>query len=77
MDAAKGEPLFHPFAGSVQVVDILVKQGDAVQEGQTVAYVEAMKAKHHIKSHVKGTVAKVNVKIGDEIDSSTPILIID
>ncbi len=77
VDAAKGEPLFHPFAGSVQVVDILVKQGDAVQEGQTVAYVEAMKAKHHIKSHVKGTVAKVNVKIGDEIDSSTPILIID
>ena len=75
--AAKGEPLFHPFAGSVQVVDILVRQGDAVQEGQTVAYVEAMKAKHHIKSHVKGIVAKVNVKIGDEIDSSTPILIID
>jgi pyruvate carboxylase subunit B len=73
----KKEPVFHPFAGSVQVVDILVKQGDTVQEGQTVAYVEAMKAKHHIKSHLKGIVASINVKIGDEIDSSTPILMIE
>ena len=73
----KSEPIFHPFAGSVDVVDILVRQGDIVQEGQTVAHVEAMKAKHNIKSHVKGVVTRVNVKIGDEIDSSTPILIID
>lgn len=71
-----GEPVFHPFAGSVQVVDILVRQGDVVQEGQTVADVEAMKAKHHIKSHIKGSVTRINVKIGDDIDSSTPILII-
>jgi biotin carboxyl carrier protein len=48
-----------------------------VKEGQTVAFVEAMKAKHHIKSHINGTVARVNVQIGDEINSSTPILIIE
>lgn len=77
VENVKSEPIFHPFSGSVQVVDILVRQGDTVQEGQTVAHVEAMKAKHHIKAHVKGTVARINVKIGDEIDSSTPILIID
>ena len=59
------------------MVDILVRQGDTVQEGQTVAHVEAMKAKHNIKSPVKGIVTRINVKIGDEIDSSTPILIID
>ena len=74
---AKGEPVFHPFDGSVEVVDILVRPGDKVEEGQVVAQVEAMKAKHSIKSHIKGTVAKINVKIGDEINSSTPILIID
>jgi pyruvate carboxylase subunit B len=77
IESSNGHQIFHPFAGSVEVVDILVKQGDMVEEGQIVAQVEAMKAKHNIKSSVKGTVSRVNVKIGDEIDSSTPILIIN
>jgi len=76
-ETKKSEPIFHPFEGIVQVVDILVHQGDLVKVGQTVAFVEAMKAKHHIKSQINGTVSKVNVKIGDEIDSSTPIIIIN
>jgi len=76
-ESAKSTPLFHPFEGIVQVVDILVHEGDAVKEGQTVAFVEAMKAKHHIKSQVEGIVTKVNVKVGDEINSSTPIIIIN
>lgn len=74
---SNGEPIFHPFAGSVEVVDILVKQGDKVEEGQVVAQVEAMKAKHSIKSSIKGTVSRINVKIGDEIDSSIPIMTIN
>ena len=76
-EAVKSTPIFHPFEGIVQVVDILVHEGDAVKEGQTVAFVEAMKAKHHIKSQVEGIVTKVNVKIGDEINSSTPIVILN
>jgi pyruvate carboxylase subunit B len=71
---SNGKPVFHPFAGSVEVVDILVHVGDTVEEGQVVANVEAMKAKHNIKSSAKGTVSKINVNIGDEIDSSTPIM---
>lgn len=77
VESTNGHQIFHPFAGSVEVVDILVKLGDKVEEGQIVAQVEAMKAKHNIKSSIKGTVSRVNVKIGDEIDSSTPILIIN
>ena len=77
IETSNGEPIFHPFDGSVEVVDILVKQGDKVEEGQILAQVEAMKAKHNIKSHLKGTVSLINVKIGDEINSSTPILIIN
>ena len=73
----KSTPIFHPFEGVVQVVDILVHEGDSVTQGQTVAFVEAMKAKHHIKSQIDGIVTKVNVKIGDEINSSTPIVIIN
>ncbi|MGB5531433.1 MAG: biotin/lipoyl-containing protein [Ignavibacteriaceae bacterium] len=77
IESGNGHQIFHPFAGSVEVVDILVKVGDKVEEGQMVAQVEAMKAKHNIKSSIKGTISRVNVKIGDEIDSSTPILIIN
>lgn len=73
----KSTPVYHPFEGIVQVVDILVHEGDNVQVGQTLAFVEAMKAKHHIKSQVNGTVLKVNAKIGDEVNSSTPLMIIN
>jgi pyruvate carboxylase subunit B len=77
IETSNGKPIFHPFDGSVEVVDILVKQGDKVEEGQIVAQVEAMKAKHNIKSHMKGTVSRINVNIGDEINSSTPIMTIN
>jgi biotin carboxyl carrier protein len=58
------------------VVDILVKVGDSITKGKVVAQVEAMKAKHDIKSPRDGRVTKILVKIGDEIDSSKPILTI-
>ena len=64
------------FAGSVEVVDLLVKVGDEVAVGAVVAAVEAMKAKHDIKSPVAGKVTAIHVDIGDEIDSSKPILTI-
>lgn len=72
---AKGSrAIFSTFAGSVDVVDILVKVGDQVKKGQVVIQVEAMKAKHDIKSQYDGVVSSINVAIGDEIDSARPIL---
>jgi biotin carboxyl carrier protein len=72
--AASGTPIFSTFAGSVEVVDILVKVGDKVTEGQVIANIEAMKAKHDIKATCGGTVSAVHVSIGDEIDSTKPIV---
>ena len=68
--------IYSGFSGLVEIVDILVKPGDRVSKGQTVAAVEAMKAKHDIKAHDDGVVEKVLAKIGDEIDVHEPILII-
>lgn len=75
---APGEevPVYCNFAGSVDLVDITVNKGDNVKEGQTVAQVEAMKATHDIISPVSGVVSAVNAKIGDEVNSSTPIITI-
>lgn len=72
-----GTPVFHAFGGTVEVADILVKQGETIKKGQVIAQVEAMKAKHDIRSPKDGVVALVNTKIGAEIDSSQPIIIIN
>jgi pyruvate carboxylase subunit B len=74
--AALGTPVHSTFAGSVDVTDIKVKAGDVVSQGQVVANVEAMKAQHDILAPVAGRVEAVHVAIGDEIDSSKPILTI-
>lgn len=74
--AVDGKPVFSTFAGMVEVVDIMVRIGDSVSEGQVVVAVEAMKAHHDIKSPIAGKVSSINVCIGDEIDSTRPILTI-
>jgi len=74
--ATGGTAVFSSFAGSVEVVDILVKVGDTVRKGQVLAAVEAMKAKHEIKSPRDGSVSAVHIKVGDEVDSSKPLITI-
>jgi pyruvate carboxylase subunit B len=74
---ASRTPIHSTFGGAVEVVDILVAVGDVVQPGAVVAQVEAMKAKHDIRTPVGGRVAVVHVKIGDEVDSRKPLISID
>ena len=74
--SSNGTPVFSTFAGEVEVTNIKVKIGDTVSKGQVVAQVEAMKAQHDIKSPCDGKVASIHVKIGDEVDSTKPILTI-
>jgi biotin carboxyl carrier protein len=73
---AQGTPVHSTFAGSVEIVDIKVKVGDKVSTGGVIAQVEAMKATHDIKSPCDGTVAEINVSIGDEVDSTKTLMII-
>jgi pyruvate carboxylase subunit B len=74
--SAQGTPVYSTFAGAVEIVDLKVKVGDRVNAGSVVAQVEAMKATHDIKSPAGGTVSGIFVKIGQEIDSSTPLMTI-
>lgn len=71
-----GRAVFSTFAGSVEVVDVMVKEGDRIDEGAVVVAVEAMKAKHDIRSPWAGTVSAVHVSVGKEIDSTTPLVTI-
>ena len=71
-----GTPVYSPFQGKTELVEIKVKVGDVVAEGQVVAAVEAMKAKHDVKTPCSGTVASVDAEIGADIESGQAILTI-
>ena len=49
------------------MVDVMVKVGDAVAVGQTLAVLEAMKMEHPLKAGVAGTIAEVLVQAGDQV----------
>lgn len=67
-------PVFSPFEGKVELVEINVKVGDLVKSGQVVAAVEAMKAKHDVRAPCDGHVVAVNSTIGSEVSAGQPIL---
>jgi pyruvate carboxylase subunit B len=73
---AAGTPVYSPFEGKVQLVEINVRVGDRVSAGQVVAAVEAMKAKHEVKAPCSGKVLSIDAEIGSDVTKSQPILTI-
>jgi pyruvate carboxylase subunit B len=73
---SNGTPVFSPFQGKTELVEIKVKQGEAVTAGQVVAAVEAMKAKHDVKAPCAGTVLSVDAEIGADIEAGQSIMTI-
>ena len=73
---SNGTPVYSPFQGKTELVEIKVNVGDPVTEGQVVAAVEAMKAKHDVKAPCSGTVATIEAEIGADIESGQPIMTI-
>ena len=61
-----------PMPGTV--LDVRVKEGDAVSVGQVVVILEAMKMETEIVSEVAGSVAAVRVKKGDAVDTDTVLV---
>ncbi|MDH6354310.1 biotin carboxyl carrier protein [Dysgonomonas sp. PH5-45] len=59
------------------IVDIKVKVGDAVNKGDVVAVLEAMKMENAINAPVSGKVASISVNAGDSILEGVTILTIE
>jgi len=49
------------------MVDVVVKVGDVVEVGQTLAVLEAMKMEHPLKAGIAGTIAEILVQAGDQV----------
>jgi oxaloacetate decarboxylase alpha subunit len=63
--AANGEAIKAPLAGNI--VKVTVSQGQAVNAGDTLIILEAMKMETEIKAARSGTVSTINVKAGDPV----------
>lgn len=61
-------------ATEVDVIDILVKDGDSVQKDQSLITLEGDKATMDIPCPYEGKVIEINVKLGDKVAQGTLIL---
>src|SRR5260370_30751370 len=62
---------------NVDVIEVLVKPGDAVQPEQSLITVESDKATMEIPSPASGRVKELRVKTGDKVSQGSPILILE
>ncbi|MEO0464101.1 MAG: urea carboxylase [Pseudomonadota bacterium] len=73
LDVPEGADLVEaPFGGSVW--KLLVKEGDHVEAGDTIAVIEAMKMESPLESPASGTVAALYVEERQPINPGAPIL---
>jgi len=69
-----GEPLAAPLTGNV--INVIVKPGQVVQDDSVVIIMEAMKMETEICAHRSGTVVNIYVKEGDTVKVGAPLLTI-
>ena len=59
---------------SVDVIDILIKEGDEIKKEDPLITVESDKASMDIPSPVDGTATKILTKVGDAVKQGSPII---
>jgi dihydrolipoamide dehydrogenase len=60
----------------VEVIEVLVKPGDAVAKEQSLITLESDKATMEIPSPAAGVVGELRVKVGDKVAKGSPILLL-
>ena len=58
------------------VVELALREGDSVAQGQVVAVVEAMKMMNEIRAHRDGSIGKVHVAAGATVEAGSPLVTI-
>ena len=64
-----------PMQGTI--VKVLVSTGDAVEVGQAVCVLEAMKMENYISAETAGTVKEIRVSVGDTVGAGDVVAVID
>jgi len=71
-NSSDGKVVHSPMHGLV--VELAVAKGDAVNEGQVVAIIEAMKMMNEVRAHKSGSVGAVHVAPGATVESGSAIM---
>src|SRR6266480_1829481 len=61
----------------VEVIEVLVKPGDAVAKEQSLITLESDKATMEIPSPGAGVVKELRIKLGDKVSQGSPILVLE
>ena len=61
----------------IEVIEVLVKPGDAIEKEQSLITLESDKATMEIPSPAAGVVKEVKVKVGDKVSEGSPVLVIE
>ncbi len=72
---AVGTDVRAPFPGLITAINVAA--GDAVEAGQTLCTIEAMKMLHPITVAGSATVAEVLVEVGQQVDGDQPLITFD
>ncbi len=72
--SANGNAVLAPMQGNI--LDIKVKVGDAVKQGQTLCILEAMKLENEIKANSDGKVLEIKVNKGQSVSAKDPLIIL-
>ncbi len=73
--AAHGNDVVSPMHGVV--VELKLNPGDAVEEQQVVAVIEAMKMMNEIRAHKSGSITAVHATAGATVEANSPLVTIE
>lgn len=69
------EKVEFPITGKITSVE--VKQGDTVQEGDTLCFLESMKMENPILAPVSGTVTQIELAAGQVVEAGDTVAVIE
>jgi len=61
----------------VEVIEILVKEGQEIKKDDSVITLESDKSSVEVPSNFSGIIKKINIKVGDKVSEGTTILLLD
>jgi len=74
VDDSGGTPLIAPMPGMIVGLD--KKEGDKVNEGETILVLEAMKMENALTAPISGTITKINPGVGDHVAKNDILCVI-
>ena len=58
---------------SVEIIEVLVKEGDAINKDDPIVTLESDKSSVEVPSPYAGIISKLNVKVGDKVSKGSPL----